>query len=140
VNAYYRGKGPRSEAEQAIATIRQEPWFGQVFLPNSGVLPADPKRTKWYAEMDYDPLEALGRVRVPLAFFFAQTDPWVPVEESIMRVRQTTRSNPSVAIWRIPAADHLMETGRPDSGGPISAAYLKLLLEWLSQRGRNDAG
>ncbi len=133
VNDYYRGRATRTDAEKAIATIRHEPWFSQVFLPGRGDLPAEPRLTKWYAEMDYDPLAALARVRVPIAFFFAQADPWVPVEESIANIRQATRSNPAVTIQRIPQADHLMETGTPDSGGPISELYLNQLLGWLRE-------
>ena len=84
VNDYYRGRAAESQAEQAVAGIRNEPWFGQVFLPNAGDLPRNPTQTKWYTEMDYDPLNAISRVRVPIVFFFAETDAWVPVEESII--------------------------------------------------------
>jgi hypothetical protein len=133
VNDYYRGRATRNDAENAIATIRHEPWFSQVLLPGRGDLPADPKLTKWCAEMDYDPLAALARIRIPIAFFFAQTDSWIPVEESIANIRQASRSHSAVTIRRIPQADHLMETGTPDSGGPISELYLSQLLGWLRQ-------
>lgn len=131
VNDYYRGRATQSEAEQAAASIRSEPWFGQAFLPNGGHPPPDPKRTKWYAELDYDPLAVLSRVRVPIAFFFAEADSWVPVEESIRNIRRAMGSRSGVTIARIPQADHLMETGAPDSGGPISRQYLTQLIEWL---------
>jgi pimeloyl-ACP methyl ester carboxylesterase len=131
VNEYYRGQATARDARQAVESIRLERWFGQVFLPNSGNLPADPGRTKWRVEMDYEPLDPIARVRVPIAFFFAQDDPWVPVEESIANIRKAVGLNPAATIRRIPGADHLMQTGTPDSGGPISEEYLGQLLEWL---------
>jgi uncharacterized protein len=134
VNDYYRGRVTNRDAEQAIATIRNEPWFGQVFLPNSGNLPPNPKRTKWYVDMDYDPLQVLSRVRVPMALFFAEADAWVPVEESIANIQRATGPHSALMIARIPQADHLMETGTPDAGGPTSAQYETRLIEWLRQR------
>jgi uncharacterized protein len=134
VNAYYRSRASKHEVEQAVATIRHESWFGQVYLPGAGNLPADPTHTKWYLEMDYDPLNVIARVRVPIVFFFAETDAWVPIDESIVNIQKVTESHPDVTIQRIPGADHLMETGTPGSAGPISELYLKLLIEWLHER------
>ena len=133
VDDYFRGRLTKDAAEQAIASIRQERWFGDVFL-GSGGLPDDPARTKWYLEMDYDPLDALARVQVPIAFFFAPADAWVAVDESISAIRRATRFNAAVTIRTIADADHLMETGPPDSGGPVSRKYLNELLVWLRER------
>jgi dienelactone hydrolase len=127
VNDYYRGFRTMSEAQQEIDAIRLEPWFALVMLPNAGVLPVEPKGTKWFAEMDYDPLEVLARVEVPTAFFFAKVDPWVPVEESIAGIRRAMPANPAVTIRRIPHAGHYMETGT----GETSESYVKQLLQWL---------
>ena len=73
VNDYYRGRVAESQAEQAVAEVRNEPWFGQVFLPNAGDLPRSPTQTKWHTEMDYDPLNAISRVRVPIVFLLKRT-------------------------------------------------------------------
>jgi hypothetical protein len=132
VNDYYRGWRTVGEAQEAVGAIRREAWFGQVFLPNSGDLPADPKRTKWHAEMDYDPLETLSRVEVPSAFFFAQVDPWVPVEESIAGIRRAMRSNPAVTIRRVSRTNHYMET----EPGRTSESYVKQLVAWLRDHGK----
>jgi pimeloyl-ACP methyl ester carboxylesterase len=131
VNDYYRGRATRTDTERAVEAIRHERWFDKVYLPSSGNLPVDPKHTKWFVEMDYDPLDAIARVRVPMAIFFAQTDRWVPVEESIVAVRKATQSNSTVMIFRVPGTDHLMETGKPDSGQQTSEQYVKQLLAWL---------
>jgi len=128
VNDYYRGRATRSDAERTIESARHEQWFSQILLPNSGNLPDDPKRTKWSAAMEYDPTEVLRRVRVPILFFFAETDRWVPVEESIANIR---RSVPTATIVRMQGVDHYMQTGTPDSGGPTSKRYVNRLVEWL---------
>jgi uncharacterized protein len=131
LNAYYRGQADARPVRLAVDSIRGESWFSQAFLPNSGNFPADPRQTKWYLEMDYDPLPVLARVHVPMAFFFAESDRWTPVDESITKTRQATGSNPNVFIARIAGADHRMQTGAPDSGGPTSADYVKNLEAWL---------
>ena len=133
VNDYYRGLSNRNDAQQAIAKIRSEPWFNDVFLPNGGNLPEDPTHTKWYGQIDYDPLPVLARVRVPIAFFFAESDAWVPVKESIDNVRHITSSNPAVTIEPVPGTDHLMETGTPDSRGKTSERYVHSLVAWLQR-------
>jgi dienelactone hydrolase len=130
VNDYYRGRGSKSDAGLAIDSIRGQPWFGQVFIPNGGTLPDDPTQTKWYATMDYDPLLAVAKVTVPMAFFFAEHDAYVPVEESMTRTRQAARVS-DLTIRRVASTDHYMETGKPESGGPTSRQYVDQLLEWL---------
>jgi pimeloyl-ACP methyl ester carboxylesterase len=133
VDDYFRGRATRRVTEQAVENIRRQPWFDQVFLPIGDNLPGDPKHTKWYSQMDYDPLEVLARVKVPIALFFAETDPWVPVEESMTLVRQATRSNPDVSIRRVPKTGHYMEVG---ADGQVSHDYVTQLLQWLRRRAR----
>ena len=133
VNDYYRGRISKSAATVAIDSIRGQPWFPQVFIPNGGRLPDDPTHTDWYATLDYDPLLTLTKVTVPMAFFFAEDDAYVPVEESMARTRQVTRVS-DLMIRRVPGTDHYMETGKPESGGPTSAQYVDQLLEWLRRR------
>jgi uncharacterized protein len=136
VNEYYRGRLPRKDAVKALENIQNNPWFSQAFLSNSENLPTEPKETKWYREMDYDPIPTLRQVRVPIAFFFAENDAWVPIEESIANIRNATQLNSIVQILRIPGTDHLMGTGKPDSGGPTSKQYVNQLLKWLSENVR----
>lgn len=132
VNEYYRGHVARADAQASIDSIRTEPWFSHVFLPtNGGTLPDDPAHTRWRAQMDYDPLAAVAAVRVPMLFFFAQTDAYVPVDESMTRIRRTAHGD--VTISRIPETDHYMETGPPLSTGPTSRVYISQLLAWLSR-------
>lgn len=130
VNRYYRGQSGKEEAEGAVASIRRQPWFQDVSLPNGGNLPDDPTKTKWYLEMDYEPLDVLERVTVPAIFFFAEDDPYVPVEESIGRVR---RAMPRAAIVRVPGTGHYMEE-LATPAHETSPRYVSELLKWLAQR------
>jgi pimeloyl-ACP methyl ester carboxylesterase len=61
VNDYYRGRVTKPLADQAVATVRDEPWFEHLFLGRSGDLPPNPQETKWYLELDYDPLPVISR-------------------------------------------------------------------------------
>jgi len=128
VDQYFRGRSSRADAERAIGTIRQQPWFGQTFVSTD--VPADPKQSRWYGQMDYDPLAVVTRVKVPILFFYAQDDAYVPVDESMRLVRKAARVS-DITIRRIPGTDHFMETGKPLSAGPISRQYVDELLAWL---------
>jgi hypothetical protein len=141
VNEYYRGRLSRENAVNALKRIEHEPWFSQTFLADSENLTNDPKGSKWYREMDYDPIPTLKKVNVPIVFFFAENDVWVPIAESITQIKNATRMNPNVRILQIPGTDHLMETGKPDSGGPTSKQYINALLAWLREtfEGENNS-
>ena len=65
-------------------------------------------------------------------FFFAEKDRWVPVEESIANIRRAIPADRGTIV-RIRGADHFMETGTPDSGGPTSQRYVSRLMEWLDE-------
>jgi dienelactone hydrolase len=130
LNDYFRGRVSRGDAEQAISAVEKEPWFGLIFLPSSARLPLDPKHNQWYSVMDYDPIATVARVTVPMAFFFAEDDAYVPVEESMARVRATARVS-DILIQQVPGTDHYMETGASGSGGPTSPVYVQQLLDWL---------
>ena len=131
VDSYYRGKAEKAKVEKAVEAARKEPWFSLAYLPRRGVLPDDPQTTKWFQEMDFDPLPTLARVKVPILVFFGETDRWVPIVKSIEKIKKATANNKSVEFNRIKGADHLMMTGVPDSGGPVSGEYLELLIKWL---------
>jgi hypothetical protein len=79
--------------------------------------------------MDYDPLAVVARVKVPMAFFFAGDDAYVPVAESMASVSKAVTS-PDLMIERVPGTNHYMETGAADAG-PTSPLYVRALLDWL---------
>jgi pimeloyl-ACP methyl ester carboxylesterase len=129
VNSYYRGQAAAEEVRRALAQARTQPWSDLSYI--SDELPQNPKTTKWYQEMDFDPVPTLRKLRVPALFFFGETDRWVPIDESIAKIAAATRANAHVQFHRIAGADHLMMTGKPDSGGPVSAEYIKLMTQWI---------
>jgi pimeloyl-ACP methyl ester carboxylesterase len=133
VDGYYRGRVAKAVAETAVSGIQQETWFSQVSLPAGGRLPDDPTHTQWYATMDYDPVATIARIKVPIVFFFAEDDAYVPVEESVTRFRQVVRIS-DVTILRIPGTDHFMNTGKPGYAGPTSTVYIQDLVDWLKRR------
>ena len=133
VDDYYRGRVAKTVAETAVSGIQQETWFSQVSLPAGGRLPDDPRHTQWYATMDYDPLVTIARIKVPIVFFFAEDDAYVPVEESVTHFRQVARVS-DVTILRIPGTDHFMNTGKPAYTGPTLTVYIHDLVDWLAKR------
>ncbi|NNF00434.1 MAG: alpha/beta fold hydrolase [Pyrinomonadaceae bacterium] len=136
LDSYYRGQESEENVRKAVDGARKKPWFDLAYLPNRGNIPGNPKTTKWFQEMDFDPLPTLSKVKVPILVFFGETDRWVPIEESIKRIKKATLMNKCVEFHRIKGGDHLMMTGAPDSGGPVSKQYLKLLVEWLKSKNK----
>lgn len=134
LDEYYRGNASKERAEKAVENARRKPWFNLVYLPNRGRIPNNPKNTKWFQEMDFNPLPTLSKVNVPLLVFFGKNDRWVPVEESLKRIKKAVKLNKQNEFHNIKEADHLMMTGVPDSGGPVSKKYLEFMLKWLKDR------
>ncbi len=54
VNDYFRGRLGRDIVQAEIDQVRSEPWFQYSFVSND--LPRNVQESKWYHEMDYDPL------------------------------------------------------------------------------------
>lgn len=134
VDSYYRGQEPAEKVRKIVEEARPEPWFNLAYLPGGGNLPPNPQNTKWFQEMDFDPLPTLSKVKVPVLVFFGQTDRWVPIEKSIEKIREATKNNKNVSINRIPGADHLMMIGTSDSGGHVSQEYVEIMLKWLQKQ------
>lgn len=131
VDDYYRGKASREAAVRAVEAIEREPWFASAMLAGSRDLPADPARTKWRLEMDYDPLPALRKVDVPALLLFAEDDPWVPVEASMAAVAPIAAGKTAMTVRRVPGTGHYMENARGREPGDTSEGYVDILLEWL---------
>jgi pimeloyl-ACP methyl ester carboxylesterase len=130
VNAYYRGQAPRAAVQAELDSARGEPWYGQAFQSE---LPADIRASKWFYEMDYDPLPIWREVRQPTLFLFAEDDRWIPVARSRAAFEAATAHLSDVTFAEIPDGDHLM--GLEDPADPrISESYLGVLLTWLRNR------
>lgn len=133
VNAYFRGTSGR---EAMIAELRphtHEPWYALSGIPMPESIPEDVRESKWFYEMDHDPMHVWRSVRCPTLFLHAEDDRWVPVDESMRRYKLVTRHLPEVRFERIPGSDHFMcEIGGESER--VSSAYLSVLEDWLRRR------
>ena len=130
VNEYYRGRVSREEAATELSHFEQETWYERAYLYASRELPAEITRSKWHYEMDYEPLPIWKKVTQPTLFFFAETDEWVPLEQSIVNYQNATAHLSDVRFEQVRDTDHLMRM----QTGEISGRYLELLQAWLGSR------
>lgn len=130
VNEYYRGAAARAGVQAELDAARGEPWYGPAGFRE---LPADVRTSKWFYEMDYDPLPIWREVSQPALFLFAGDDRWVPVDRSRAAFEAATAHLDDVTFAEIPDGDHLM--GLEDESDPrISESYVSVLLTWLRHR------
>lgn len=127
VNDYFRGRLARDVVQAEIEQVRSEPWFQYSFVSKD--LPRNVQESKWYHEMDYDPLPIWESVAQPTLFHFAEDDRWVPIAESMSRFRHATAHIQDVTMMRIQGTDHEMK-----QDGRISESHVEQLCAWLTQR------
>lgn len=131
VNEYFRGHITLEALRQEIAAVENEPWFNAADVYPSQDLPQDVTASKWYYEMDYDPLAVWQSVRNPALFIVPGHDRWVPIQASMSNYRAATAHIPDVTFAQIPGADHLMAEMSADGTEQISERYIAVLLDWL---------
>lgn len=127
VNEYFRGHLSREEVAAELGRFEQESWYEQAYLYPSRELPPDITQSKWHYEMDYEPLSIWKQVTQPTLFLFAETDEWVPIEQSIVNYKKATIHLSEVTFYQVDGTDHLMR----DQAGEISQEYLDILFNWL---------
>ena len=105
-------------------------WFEKAYLYPGNELPADIAQSKWYYEMDYEPLSVWKRVHQPTLFLFVEIDEWVPVELSMVSHKMATAHLQDVTFRQILRTDHLMR----NEAGETSREYCDVFLGWLRSR------
>ena len=130
VNEYFRGRIERERVATRLTQVESEPWFEKAYLYPSNELPADITQSKWYYEMDYEPLSVWKQVHQPTLFLFAEIDEWVPVEPSMVNYKMATAHLQDVTLKQIPRTDHLMR----NEAGETSREYCDVFLGWLRSR------
>jgi dipeptidyl aminopeptidase/acylaminoacyl peptidase len=130
VNQYFRGSASREEVTKELSRYEHEAWYEKAYLYPSRELPVDITQSKWYHEMDYEPLLAWKKVTQPTLFLFAEVDEWVPIEQSMLNYEEATAHLKDVTLKQINSTDHLMR----DLAGEISREYLAVLVDWLRLR------
>jgi pimeloyl-ACP methyl ester carboxylesterase len=130
-DVYFAGKVKRDEIAELLAHARSEPWFPLAFLPEEP--PADVKQSKWYYQFDFDPADAIVKVRAPVLLLFAERDPWIPIEPSISIWKKQNPTNLTISI--VPGTNHFMtattDPARDSDAEPISEEYTEIMIQWL---------
>jgi dienelactone hydrolase len=140
---YMEGNGSRATAVAALEAIESKPWFDLMYLPTASALPRNPASSMWRKHMSYDPLTALESVRVPTLLVFGGADPWIPVANTIDRLRVVARSHPNIDFDVVANASHEMmilprdqmstDTKTLQSDAPNAQVYFMLLSSWLAR-------
>jgi pimeloyl-ACP methyl ester carboxylesterase len=141
---YLRRKSSRDEAVEALRKAETKPWFDIAYLPTASQLPNDPEHDPNRKRLDDDPIAAVHQAKVPLLFLYADSDPWVPVGESVKRLQSLAIELPNIQYAVVDNANHEMmfpgnetmqvdqETTRKE--GPQAPAYFMLLASWVARR------
>jgi len=144
---YLHGKRSRDQAVEALREAEAKPWFDISYLPRASQLTNDPEHDANRRRLDDDPIAAARQVKVPLLFLYADSDPWVPVGESVKRVQSLARELPNIQYAVVSNANHEMmfpgnekmevdqETTRNEV--PQAPAYFIFVASWLARHVAN---
>jgi dipeptidyl aminopeptidase/acylaminoacyl peptidase len=140
---YLRGTKSHDVAVDALRRSESKPWFDISYLPSASRLTADPEHDPTRRTLDDDPVAAVRRAHVPLLFLYGDSDPWVPVAQSIERLQSLTRELHNIEYAVVPGANHEImslanETMQIDQNTirndePQAPTYFILLGSWLSR-------
>jgi uncharacterized protein len=144
---YLHRKSSRDEAVEALRKAEAKPWFDIAYLPRAAQLTNDPEHDPNRRRLDDDPIAAARQAKVPLLFLYADSDPWVPVGESVKRLQSLARELPSIEYAVVSNANHEMmfpgnekmqvdqETTRSEA--PQAPTYFMFLASWLTRHVAN---
>jgi len=144
---YLHRKSSRNEAVEALRKAEAKPWFDIAYLPKASQLTNDPEHDPSLKRLDDDPLAAIQRAKVPLLFLYADSDPWVPVGESVKRLQSLAVDLPTIQYSVVDNANHEMmfpgnETMQVDheatrKEAPQAPTYFMLLASWIARHVAN---
>lgn len=137
---YLRGTNSRAIAVDALSKAQSKPWFDLTYMPNASNLTNNPALRR---KMDDDPVAAVLKANAPLLFLYGGADPWVPVAQSVERLKPLSGQRHNIESWIIADANHEMmfpatETMQQDAktdlnDAPQAPAYFMVLGSWLSR-------
>lgn len=145
VDGYFSGVNNREAAVAALEKIENRPWFGQMYLPKASELPANPTDSTWRQHMDIDFFSTVERVKIPILFILGSADPWIPVTDTVKRLREVAATHPLLQYDVVPNANHLMMIPpvpeKMDDADPRQVAvekpqsieYFTILASWLTR-------
>jgi uncharacterized protein len=145
--AYLHRKGSRNEAVEALSKAEAKPWFNIAYLPKASQLTNDPAHDPNRQRLDDDPIAAVQHAKVPLLFLYADSDPWVPVGESVKRLQSLAAELPNIQYAVVDNANHEMMSPRNETmqvdaestrkEAPQAPAYFMLLASWIARHVAN---
>jgi uncharacterized protein len=131
-------------AIDALRRAESKPWFSIAYLPRPADLSDDRRSAAARRQFDSDPVIAVRRVKVPLLFLYGDSDPWVPVAQSIGLLKSLKEEQNNIEYAVIPDANHEMmppvnETMQVDkqtiqNDQPQAREYFIFLGYWLGRR------
>jgi len=133
IDSYFRHPGGKQELLSELKQIQAEPWFELAYLPGDGDLPDAPQQSKWFLEMDYQPLLVWRDICNPSLFLYAEEDIWVPVDVSMANYKSVTAHLPHVEFQVIPNTDHLMYELATQTSS-LSPKYVREVVTWIHNR------
>jgi len=144
---YLHQKNSRAEAVEALRRSESKPWFDLAYLPKASQLTNDPEHDPNRRRLDDDPMAAVQHAKVPLLFLYADSDPWIPVDESVKRLHSLAAESPNLRYAVVDNANHEMmfpgnETMQVDAEAtrkeaPQAPAYFMLLASWIARQAVN---
>lgn len=139
VDDYMRGTATREAAQARLDAAKTKPWFKYLYM---GETIRDRAVSGWRKEIENDPLENLGAVKVPTLVLYGANDAVVPVARSVERLETIASRIPGMRVHVIAGADHAMQMSAdlktsldPRHDGteqPDSPEYFALLASWLA--------
>jgi hypothetical protein len=141
---YLHRKGSRDEVVDVLRKAEAKPWFDIAYLPKASQLTNDPEHDPNRKRLDDDPIAAVRQARVPLLLLYADSDPWVPVGESVKRLQSLAMEFPNIQYEVVGNANHEMmfptnetmqvdqETTRKEA--PQAPSYFMLVASWITRR------
>lgn len=135
VDDYFRGIADREAVETKLNASYGSDWYRESYLPSEAKLPLNIRESKWFYQLDFNPLECFSKVNIPILFVFAEHDIYVPVEESIRNYKHATFNNSMIDFIKVKNTDHFMMSLNSNKGNGetdhMSEYYISYLIKWI---------
>lgn len=122
-----------ADARQAV---QEKAWASSL----GDVLPPDHWWWNWYrTKMDYDPIQMLEKMHVPVLAVWGESDVLVPVLQSKVAIESAFArgGNRNVTCHVFAGADHSIQTESWLHGRMTDSGYLAILTEWILKQPPN---
>jgi pimeloyl-ACP methyl ester carboxylesterase len=132
------------QAKTAIQRAKGKRWYASLSAQRDHLIAsfehAETARSEdWYkTEMNYDPVAALRKLKVPGLFLFGSDDQVVPVSTSVEIIRRTLSANgrSDFTIKIFPGADHGMHVRDATGSVRLAPGYEETMKDWVLERVR----